>query len=63
MKPILEINPRHTIVSKLAEVEDEGLFEDISRLLLEQALLLEGGEIESPSPFAQRLNRIIARVL
>jgi molecular chaperone HtpG len=63
VKPILEINPRHTIVSKLAGVDDEELFEDISRLLLEQALLLEGGEIESPARFAQRLNRIISRVL
>ena len=63
VKPILEINPRHPIVSKLAGVDDDELFEDVSRLLLEQALLLEGGEIESPAHFAQRLNRIISRVL
>ncbi len=63
VKPILEINPRHDIILKLESVKDDKLFEDISRLLLEQALLLEGGEIESPSRFAQRLNRIIARAL
>jgi molecular chaperone HtpG len=62
VKPILEINPRHEIILKLADVDDEVLFEDVSRLLLEQALLLEGGEIESPARFAQRLNRVIRRV-
>jgi molecular chaperone HtpG len=62
VKPILEINPKHEIIQHLAAVKEEELFEDISRLLLEQALLLEGGEIESPARFAQRLNRIIARV-
>ena len=62
-KPILEINPDHAIVKKLAESEDKRLTEDISRLLLEQALIVEGAELGNPAEFAKRLNRIIDRSL
>ncbi|MBN2553015.1 MAG: molecular chaperone HtpG, partial [Spirochaetales bacterium] len=62
-KPILEINPDHAIVKKLAVTEDKELTEDISRLLLEQALIVEGAELASPADFARRLNRVIDRSL
>jgi molecular chaperone HtpG len=62
-KPILEINPTHAIVTKMADITDNGLFEDISRLLLEQALLIEGVPIKNPARFAQRLNDIMRRAL
>jgi molecular chaperone HtpG len=62
-KPILEINPGHEIVKKLLESKDEQLIADCSRLLLEQALIIEGGELKNPGQFAQRLNRIITRAL
>jgi molecular chaperone HtpG len=63
VKPILEINPDHAIVKKLAGTEDKELTEDISRLLLEQALIVEGAELASPAEFAKRLNRVIDRSL
>ncbi len=62
-KPILEINPGHKIVQKMLGTDDEELIEDVSRLLLEQALLMEGAEIKSPASFAKRLNRIISKAL
>jgi molecular chaperone HtpG len=62
-KPILEINPQHEIVKKLAGTNDEKVIEDISFLLLEQAMLVEGVELSSPSAFSKRLNRIINRAL
>ena len=62
-KPILEINPDHAIVKKLAVTEDRELTEDISRLLLEQALIVEGAELASAADFARRLNRVIDRSL
>ena len=58
-KPILEINPQHEIVKKLAATNDKGLTEDISHLLLEQAMLIEGIELKSPNQFVNRLNRIM----
>jgi molecular chaperone HtpG len=63
IKPILEINPKHVIVEKLKEIKDDVLFEDISRLLLEQALLLEGVEIKDPSSFVKRINSVMGMAL
>jgi molecular chaperone HtpG len=63
VKPVLEINPNHDIVKKLESAEDEGLVEDVSRLLFEQALIVEGGELGDPTEFARRLNRVIAKAL
>ena len=44
-KPILEFNPRHPIVKKLEASTDDALVEEASRLLLDQALLLEGAKL------------------
>ncbi|UCF97722.1 MAG: molecular chaperone HtpG [Spirochaetaceae bacterium] len=63
VKPILEINPDHAIVKKLSGTEDKELTEDISRLLFEQALIVEGAELAQPAEFAKRLNRVIAKSL
>jgi molecular chaperone HtpG len=35
----------------------------VSRLLLEQALLLEGAPLKDPSSFVKRLNRVLAKSL
>jgi molecular chaperone HtpG len=63
IKPILEINPKHEIIKKLSETTDDKLFEDISRLLLEQALLIEGVEIKNTPNFVKRLNTILEKAL
>jgi molecular chaperone HtpG len=62
-KPILEINPEHEIIRKLEKTEDKAVIEDISHLLLEQALLIEGVELKSPSDFVKRLNRVMGKAL
>ena len=62
-KPILEINPTHAIVQKMSEISDAALFEDISRLLFEQALLIEGVQIKDPARFAKRINEVMTRAL
>ena len=58
-KPVLEINPDHEIIKKLENTTDEALIEDISFLLLEQAMLVEGMELKSPNTFVARMNRIL----
>jgi molecular chaperone HtpG len=63
MKPVLEINPDHEIVKKLASATDEGLVNDAAWLLLEQALLVEGVPVENPAVFVQRLNRVLNRAV
>jgi molecular chaperone HtpG len=63
IKPILEINPTHDIVKKLNDLKDKTLFEDVSRLLLEQAMLIEGVEIGNPASFVKRLNKVLGMAL
>ena len=63
VKPILELNPSHPIVAKLASSSDEAVIADTSRLLLDQALLVEGGEIRDPAGFVKRLNKALEKSL
>jgi len=63
LKPILEVNPSHPIVTRLAAIEDEAVLADASRLLLEQALLVEGGELKDPAGFVKRLNKALEKSL
>jgi molecular chaperone HtpG len=58
-KPTLEINPDHEIVKKLLSRIDDPVVEDASWLLLDQALLMEGVQLQDPGAFVQRLNRIL----
>jgi len=62
-KPILEINPDHEMLKKLAESNDKELDADISWILLDQALLVEGAEIADRKSFAERMNRLITKGL
>jgi molecular chaperone HtpG len=62
-KPVLEINPDHEIIKKLENTDDESLIEDISFLLLEQAMLVEGMELKSPNSFVARMNKIMNKAL
>jgi molecular chaperone HtpG len=61
VKPILEINADHVLVTKIQNSEDEAFIADISAVLLDQALLVEGSEVKDPADFVKRLNRLLAR--
>ncbi len=63
VKPVLEINPSHKIVTFMKTIEDDAMFENVGRLLLEQALLVEGVEIKNPANFVKRLNSIMEKAL
>ena len=58
-KPILEVNPAHPIVRRLADEPDPAKFDDWSQILFDQATLAEGGQIEDPAAFVRRLNALI----
>ena len=62
-RPILELNPAHELVRRLQGLEDESLLADVSRLLLEQALIQEGVELKSPAEFARRLTRVLSKAV
>jgi len=63
VKPILEINPKHEILQKLLDKDDDILLNDVAYLLLDQARLAEGMKIEDINGFAKRLNKIIAKAI
>lgn len=58
-KPILEINPSHALVMRLKEETDDQRFTDWSNILLDQALLSEGGQLDDPVSFVNRLNELL----
>jgi len=57
-KPVLEVNPTHPIVALMDTEQDDERFADWSRLLLDQALLAEGGQLEDGAGFVRRMNEM-----
>ncbi len=58
-RPILEINAAHPLLRRLDAEQDEARFADLAQLIFDQASLAEGGQLEDPGAFVQRLNRIL----
>lgn len=58
-KPILEINLNHDLLKKLDTSIDESQIKDLSFIIFEQAMLAEGLQLDDPSSFVQRVNRLI----
>jgi molecular chaperone HtpG len=58
-KPVLEVNPAHRLVEKLKAEKDETRFNDYTRVLFDQALLAEGGQLNDPASFVRRINALL----
>jgi molecular chaperone HtpG len=58
-KPILELNPEHMLVKHLKAETDNERFEDLTQVLLDQAILAEGGQLENPASFVKRFNKML----
>ena len=63
VKPILEINPNHKIISKMNKMGKTKKFKDTCHLLFDQALLIEGLDLSNPSDFISRLNSALEKSL
>ena len=61
IKPILEVNGEHPIVSGLRDLEDQERIADVAGVLLDQALLVEGVKLKDPADFVKRLNRLLSK--
>ena len=59
-KPVFEINPEHNLIIKLKEVQDDEKFSEWTHVLLDEAILAEGGQLDDPAGFVQRLNGLLA---
>lgn len=60
VKPILEVNPEHALLTRLSEVEDAE-FDDWALMLLDQAMLAEGATLNDPAAFAKRLTKLLLK--
>jgi molecular chaperone HtpG len=56
-KPILEINAEHALVQRLNA--EESRFAEWAHVLVDQALLAEGGTLEDPAGFVRRMNELM----
>lgn len=58
-KPILELNPDHSMVVQLKAHMNGPRFEDWAWVLLDQAILAEGGQLSDPALFVRRFNQLL----
>ena len=59
MKPILEINPDHELIKRLAKMRSKEKIEDFSSILFDQAVLAEGALPEDPAGFVRKINALL----
>jgi len=55
--PILELNAHHPLVQRLRDREARR--SDLAQLLLDQAVLVDGGVLEDPAAFVRRVNDLL----
>lgn len=58
-KPIFEINPDHALIKRLHDIQDDTQFELWVTMLFEQAVLAEGGQLDNPADFVNRVNKLL----
>jgi molecular chaperone HtpG len=64
-KRVLEVNPGHELIRGMAELAKDtakGMeFDELARLLLDQARIVEGEPIPDPGAFSRRMSSFLAR--
>jgi len=58
-KPILEINVGHPLVTRLSTESDDTRFGELSKIVLDHALLAEGAQLENPADYVRRMNQYL----
>lgn len=61
-KRVLEVNVSHPLVKRLATETSETRFASLAQVLYEQAVLAEGGRLDDPAGFVQRINELLLDV-
>ena len=60
-KPFLELNAEHALVKQLQDEQDDNCFADWTNLLYQQALLVEGAQLDDPSGFIHLVNKYLTQ--
>jgi molecular chaperone HtpG len=56
--PILEVNLSHALIKRL-DAEEGARFDELASLLMDQAVLLDGGQLTDPAGFVKRINALL----
>jgi molecular chaperone HtpG len=62
-KPTLELNLEHPLVGRLDAESDEARFGELAKLLLDQAKLAGGAELDDPASYVKRVNDLLLELL
>ncbi len=55
-KPVFEVNVKHPLIQKLEKTDGKSAdFKDITKLLLDQARIIQGEPVKNPAEFARRM--------
>ncbi len=57
--PIIEINLDHPLMQRMDNEADEDKFGELAKVVFDQSLLAEGGQLDDPAGFVHRLNRLM----
>ena len=52
------MNASHALVQAPGQSDER--FDDLAQIIFDQALLAEGGQLEDPAAYVQRVNRLLA---
>lgn len=58
-KMTLGLNSKHAFITRLLDTSDDEKFADLARVLMDQAVLAEGGSLDHPMAFIQSINRLV----
>jgi molecular chaperone HtpG len=58
-KPILEINVQHPLLTRLFAESDDTRFSELSKIVLDHALLAEGAQLDNPADYVRRMNQYL----
>ncbi|WFF38843.1 molecular chaperone HtpG [Moraxella nasibovis] len=58
VKPTLEINPTHPLITRLENSTD---FDDLAQVIFDQAVLSDGGQLDDPAGYLKRINKLLLK--
>ena len=58
-KPILEVNIAHPLLERVAAETDASRFGELSKIVLDHALLAEGSQLDDPAEYVKRMNNLL----
>ena len=62
-KPTLEVNLQHPLLHYLSQESSDESFAQLTRLIYDQAILADGGELTNPAEFVKTMNQVLARYM